>query len=122
MSDLLRRFQRTMSAEQAIASAAITAAFWFVYIFLGLLPDYVDYFFAVLAAPGLAASLTYLALAIFAFGRQKKLGDKTRGDVAGAAGDVELDTHAAASTRSRSSERTGQKTVNVEAQAWSPLR
>lgn len=123
VADLLRRFRRTMSVEQAIASAAVTAAGWFVYIFLGLLPDYVDFLFAVLAAPGLAASLTYLALALCAFMRQKKLEDKTHlVDVAGAAGGVELDTRVAASTRSKSSERDGQKAANVEEHAWSPLR
>lgn len=122
LMDILERFQRTMTPIRAVTSAAITAALWFVYIFLGLLPNFVDFYFAVLAAPGLAINLAYFALASFAFARQKKLGDKTQGDVAAAAGDIELDTRAAASTRSRSSERVEQKAVNVETQAWTPLK
>lgn len=122
------RFTRTLHPLRTVITAFSMLALWIVFVFLGLLPDYVFFLFPILAIPGLVASFVYLVLATVALVRERKQGGEGKmGSAVGSAvgmGDVELEPQAgrqAGSTRSRTP--PGQnKAVNVEEESWSPLR
>ncbi|KAK4502126.1 hypothetical protein PRZ48_005549 [Zasmidium cellare] len=120
--DALRLFQRSLAPLHSILTSTITLILWIIYAFLGFERKYITPAFAIIASPGLAANLAYLALSMVALKRQN--------DRSGKAENVELGRRARDAPRrwNRMSSGSEGSLVNLPGaaveggQSWSPLK